>query len=509
MRPTLCAPTRDDRLFYAVFGALTLLAAVPFWLTRLLPMQDYPHFLVFARVYGDCRDPASPFFGTYTRGFALSPLLLPILVTRAIAAVSSFETAGRVVWTLYAVGLPAASLHLLRVLGRDRWAVVLVFPIVLSYWVVGGFFAFATAAPLLVLGLALGVRWLKAPSGPGGVAFAAVVAALHLWHALAFAQLLFDFGVLWLLFRFDDARARLRALLPLAPALALFAAWLLVTVHGRAPAQRPAAWPPFLANAGQFFEFIGPMLPGAAGAAAILALLVAAGMLARARPAPSAAEGAFRLANPFALLSLLAAVSYLVFPATCFGVEGIHNRQPWIAALLFVFAWSLPAGRAARAALLSLVAGAGALVLVFLAGRFAAFEHESEGASHLLDRLHPGDTLLAPIGVGSTASFPGKPLIAVELYATLRDGGLPNTSFAGYDINFIRYVGNRNPMPAIAGAWIDHPQLTRFDYVLLRGGAGAALQGKGAGRNRVRLVAQDGEWSLHAVCGSRATPQCP
>jgi len=42
------------------------------------------------------------------------------------------------------------------------------------------------------------------------LALAAIACALHLWHSLMFAQLLFDVGVLWLLFRFDDARARAR-----------------------------------------------------------------------------------------------------------------------------------------------------------------------------------------------------------------------------------------------------------------------------------------------------------
>ncbi len=104
--------------------------------------------------------------------------------------------------------------------------------------------------------------------------------------------------------------------------------------------------------------------------------------MARARPPAGGSPGALPPSpNPFALLSLLAAGSYLVFPATCFGVEGIHNRQPWIAALLFVFAWSVPARGLARAAVLSAVAAAGAGVLVFLGGRFAAFERESGGAS--------------------------------------------------------------------------------------------------------------------------------
>ena len=189
---------------------------------------------------------------------------------------------------------------------------------------------------------------------------------------------------------------------------------------------------------------------------------------------------------------------------TLFGVEGIANRQPYLAALLFVFGWSLPARPAARAALLALVGGAGALGLVHIGRRFIAFDRESVGASRLLDRLGPGNTLLAPIGVGSSTAFPGKPLIALELYATLRHGGLPNTSFAGYDIMIVRYVNDRNPMPGISGGWLDHPALRRFDYVLLRGAVGAAATRTGV----VRPVAKDGEWSLYAVCGRKALPRC-
>ena len=292
------------------------------------------------------------------------------------------------------------------------------------------------------------------------------------------------------------------------PALALFAAWMLATVHGRAPGTRPPLWPPFLDNAGRFFEYIGPIVPGATGAAFLLALLLAAGGLARlsrGTPRASPTPGPFRVHNPFAVLALLAALSFLCFPIVCFGVEGINNRQPWLAALLFVFGWSLPARPAPRAALLALVGAAGALALAHLGARFAAFDRETAGASRLIDRLGPGDTLLAPIGPGSTASFPGKPLVALELYATLRHGGLPNASFAGYDIMLIRYVNDRNPMPGLGAGWLTDPALRRFDYVLLRE-AGAA---SAAARPRVlRQVARDGEWVLFGVCGSKATPRC-
>jgi hypothetical protein len=490
-------------LFPAVFCALTILAVAPLWLSRILPMQDYPQILLLARAWGDCRDPGSPFSGTYTTGFPLAPLLLPILALRALGALVGLETAGRLMWTLYAVGLPLASLHLLTVLRRDRWAVLIVFPLVISYWVTGGFFAFATAAPLFVLGLAIAVRWLEAPSWGRGAALAAVLSALHLWHSLVLAQLLLDFGVLWLLARAGSVRERLLALLPALPALALFAVWMRVAVLGRSHAAKPPVWRPWLDNARSFFDSIAPEVPGAARAAMVFAIVLALALAAPGRSAPSP-EGRFRVRNPFAWLALMAALGAVVLPLDVLGVEGIQNRQPWIAALLLVFGYSLPARRAWRSALLGLIAGAGAIALISLGRRVAAFDRESAGASRLIDRLGPGETLLAPMRGGSTVSFPGKPLVGVEVYASIRHGGLPNMSFAGYDVNVVHYVDGKNPMPGLIVGWLDSPGLLRFDYVLQRSPNDMAAKRP----DLLRRVATDGDWALYAVCGKDAS-RCP
>lgn len=496
-------PRNNRALFFAVFALLTSLSALPFWLTRILPMQDYPHFLLFARAFGDCNTPGSPFHGTYTTGFPLSPLVLPILLTRAVARVSSFETAGRVLWTLYAVGLPVASLHLLGVLRRDPWCVLLVFPLVISYWVIGGFFAFATGMPLLLLGLAVSVRWLEAPTRGRGAALAAIVAAAFLWHALIFAQLALDFGLLWCLHRAESGRARARALAPLVPAMAIFAAWVMASIQGHGPGRKPPTWPPFLDNATHFFAYVGP-LPQAVGAVFLLALLLAVGAAAEPAALPDASL-AFRVKRPFTWLAIAAALGYALLPSTCFGVEGINNRQPYLAALLFVFGWSLPARRAPRALLLGAVACASVLGLAHLAGRFAAFDRETAGASRLLDRVARGEALLAPITRVATISFPEKPLVALDLYAAIRSGGLPNASFAGYDINLVRYVGDRNPMPGLSpNGWQGRAGLLRFDYVLLRAPLGPVIERDPA----LRLVAKDGDFALFSVCGGGAQPAC-
>ncbi len=338
----MLGPRRHRALFFAVFGLLTALSALPFWLTRILPMQDYPHFLLFARAFGDCRLPGSPFHGAYD-GVPLSPLVLPIALTRALARVSSFEAAGRAIWTLYAVGLPLSALYLLSALRRDPWGVVLVFPLVISYWVIGGFFAFATGMPLLLLGLAAAVRWLEAPTLRRGAWLAAILAASFLWHALIFAQLALDFGLLWCLHRAESGRARARALAPVLPAALLFAAWVMASIQGHGPGRKPPVWPPFLDNATRFFAYLGP-LPQAAGAAFLLVLVLAVGAATEAAPQLDASP-AFRVKAPFKWLSIAAVLGYALLPSTCFGVEGINNRQPYLAALLFVFGWSLPRRR--------------------------------------------------------------------------------------------------------------------------------------------------------------------
>ena len=490
-------------LFCVVFGLLTGLCALPFWLTHLLPMQDYPNFLLFARVLGDCHTPGSPFFGTYTTGFPLSPLVLPLLITRGIAWFSNFETAGRVLWTLYAVGLPLASLLLVRVLRRDPWSVLLVFPLVISYWVIGGFFAFTTGMPLVLLGLAAAVRWLEAPTPRRGALLAVILAAALLWHALIFAQLALDFGVLWLLYRAEDGRARARALAPLVPAGAILVAWMMASIQGRSPGTKPPLWPPFFDNAAHFFTYIGP-LPQGVGVMFLLALLLAI-FAATQTAAVAGASAAFRVKNPFTWLALVSAAGYVLLPSTCFSVEGINNRQPYFAALLFVFGWSLPARRLPRALLLGVIGVGSALGLAHFAGRFAEFDRETVGASRLLDRVGPREALFAPLDRVSTISFPEKPLIELDLYATIRHGGLPNASFAGYAINFVRYMNERNPMPGLSPyAWQGSPGLLRFDYVLVRAPVSPAIERDPA----LRLVAKDGGFALFSVCGGGSRPLC-
>ena len=267
------------------------------------------------------------------------------------------DRVGKVLWSLYVVALPIASLYLLRVLRRDRYSVLLRLP----------------ARLVLLLGsrrlpcdghrdasLHSRPRARRAMARAEDVAtwaraFALVAAAAMLWHALVFAQLLFDFGLLWMLWRADRPRDRLLAPAPMGPSIGLAIAWALVTLRS-CPASTPHAtdWPPLLDKVIRFFDSIGSAFPSWSSYALLFALLLAIGSMAKSRvpPASASSQGlTWRVENPFAWLCLAAVMSYLAMPNVFLGVEGISNRQPWFAAILVVFAWNPPARALPRAAL--------------------------------------------------------------------------------------------------------------------------------------------------------------
>src|SRR5258708_29603286 len=155
MRRVHRQPSVADIVFSAVVVALTVMAVRIWWLSQILPGMDYPQFIVFVRAVKDYRDPASPFHGTYTTGPWITPTSLPIHLTVLLSYLcgGSVESGRRLLFSLLTVGLVAATLYLLKPLGRSRWAVVLPFPFIHSRWSgAGGIVDFSPALPLVVLG---------------------------------------------------------------------------------------------------------------------------------------------------------------------------------------------------------------------------------------------------------------------------------------------------------------------------------------------------------------------
>jgi|SRR5579859_1907165 len=511
----LSVPRAADAVFAVVVGGVSLFAAALYWIPACLALQDYTQFLVFARVVRDLGDPSSPFQGNYALRPWYTPTSLPTQLTAALAGVmpGGVESAGRLMLSLHTVGLVAASLLLLRELGRPRWGVVLVLPLLCNQWVYGGFFAYATAIPLVVLGLALALRWCRAPTRANGVALAACLVATLLWHGIAYVALGLGFACIWLVTRFPRWRDRLVSLVPALPSLVLFVVWQGST-FGRAAAGKEVVYLPFWKMVTLFGEafVMAPAERASAFVWMLLGLVVLAHVLgddaaragAAASPAGAGVEArSFRVHNPMLLVAGAYVAAYFALPITMYDVQGLSNRFAFLAVLCLVFVWRLPGRRAPRAATIAAAVALGLVVTVDMKDRLKALGDRTRGASELVDRLDRYDTLyyFAP-DQGTTPELTHA-TIELEQLATIRKGGLPRSSFAGYGYTYVRWVvPGHDPMPPILGAPTASPDMMRFDYALT--GPGEAAPSLSA----FRLVATSHGWSLYGVCGSHRFPQC-
>jgi hypothetical protein len=505
-------PPLSDLLFAAVVASFAVAAARLWWTSAIVPGMDYPQYLVFVRAARDYLDPASPFHGTYTTSLWFMPTVLPIYITSALTTLFAssahpLEVAGKCLLSMGSAGLVAASVYLLHVLGRPRWAVVLVFPLIHSRWdITGGYTPYATAMPILVLGWALAVRWFQRMDRLSGVALALCLCATLWWHGIAFVVAGLGFAVLWGLWDAPSLRARVMSVAPTVPCLVQCAAWLAPTFGHKPAHSSPPTWAGPLEALDSTVEYTWASIPHAQALAMVLAILVCAGLvLGRANVGARPSAGpTWRVENPFLVLSLVYFLAYLAFPTQIGGVEGVSIRFPYPAVLAFVFAWNLPAGRVSRGVVLGSVLAFSVYCHHDLAERFAAFETETRGASDLIDEIGLHDTLYSfPSEAGASKAFAAghKPLRELQQYATIRRGGLPNSSFAGYGYDYLRYVGDRNPMPGLASPPRWSPEMTRFDYVLER-------TGQGPNDPHFRLIDRKPGWELYGVCGSHRFPSC-
>jgi hypothetical protein len=495
--------------YWGVAALFSVLAARVWWLSDLPPAMDYPQFLVFVRALRDYQDPSSPFHGTYELAPWFLPTFLPIHLTSIVATLcrGSIETAGKVMLSLQAIGMVGASAFLLRTLGRPRWAIVLLFPLLQSRWTVtGGYFAYATALPLVLLTLAFLVRWLRELSLEKAGPLSLSLCAVFLWHGIGFVTVGLGIAVLWFLWRAPSIRARALSVAPMVPALVLCAVWQESTFVSR-PGNHPPSWLPVADAAEALVEQVWLSIPHNQAFVVAFVILVVLSLSLGKRLAGTepGTRAMWRVDNPFLVLSVAYLAAYFLLPAYVGGVELLSTRFAYPAALAFVFAWDLPAERIKRSLVIASFLAFSAYCLLDLGARFREFQKDIQGASALMDRVGLHETLYSySSNRGATPAFAANhfPLREIQQYATARRGGLPNSSFAGYGINYVRYVGGKNPMPQLSGPPLWSDAMRRFDYVLSRSGEGPTDP-------RFRLVGKEGNWELYGVCGSARFPVCP
>ncbi len=257
--PRTARAARGDR--YALLGLFVGLSAVtllPVWLFPYFPSQDGPAHLSSVSVLMALRA-GSPALGTvYTAQWDANTNQLYFLLLQALGHVLPLLTAEKVALTLFAVGLPLASLGAVRLAKGSPYAALLSFPLVYTLPVYMGFFNFCLSLPLFVLVVGLYLAFAEAPAWTTGLGLASLLVLLYLAHivAAASAVLVVFTATLVRLGQAQTWRDRLRqgtALLTVAPTGCLVLVFLLFfrqTTEASSDLERVGG----LARVGDFFS---------------------------------------------------------------------------------------------------------------------------------------------------------------------------------------------------------------------------------------------------------------
>jgi hypothetical protein len=477
----------------ALCGLAALAAVLPLWAGRFLPFQDAPQHLAAIRVLADYDVPAFAFRRWFEIDLFRSQYLGFYLPAALLSRLLGPEAACRVVLSLVALALPAASWMFLRSFDRDpRLAVVApaLFPTAPLYL---GFFNFVESVPATILVIALFERELRRPRQGRAAALALCAAALLYLHPSGLALAL---GAAALLAATAGAswRRLLRALAPFLPAVALLGVWMSTALLAQSPqlvGHAAATWQPMRDRVRDLLRFWN-VLAGHADEAFVAALLLC-WLGAALLPGRAGEWRGWRL--PLLAAGLVAA--YLAVPESIGAAGSLHLRAIPLLVFVVLSAPALAPGRATSA----LLAVAVALQLVYdarLAAVHRDFDAEAEAPQLLqvLRAAEPGRRLLSLMGERQSRLVQFQAYQHFGMYYEVERGGRVRRNFAELPWTPVRFRAGTDPFPLPPG-WEEHPE--RFDparegaeadYLLVRGPAPPST-------GAFEVKARAGQWTLY------------
>ena len=258
--------TKPDRLFWALFAGMTALSLVPIWAFTYFPSQDGPAHLNSVAVLMALGDgPAGVLEVFYTAQWQVSTNQLGFLLLRGLGAFLPLLVAEKVLLSLYAVGLPLASLTAVRWARGEPYAALLSFPLIFTLPLYMGFHNFCLSLPLFVLSIGLYHAYSLRPSWGRGVALSLLLVVLYLTHIVTAASavvVIVAATVVRLLSEKerDELRPQAAALLTLVPTGLFIATFLLFFQQYSV---RPAA--PEMTVGNQVSRFLGGLVDRVGG----------------------------------------------------------------------------------------------------------------------------------------------------------------------------------------------------------------------------------------------------
>ena len=455
---------------------VSVLAALPMWIVCRPPLEDWPLHLSTTRVVHSLHDPRFGLDADFVLTLGRTQYVSYYLLGSVLAYVVGVSIANRLLASIYLAGSVWAMRWLIRSLGGDERASLLLVPLLYGPLFGLGLLPFLLGIPVLFCALAAFLDHVERPTFARGALAAMLATLLFFVHVVPFGLL--GVGVA-AAFPYRDRRRWLASIAVVVPAAVAALAWIARSDSGHqlldaiaspsrsnraSPLEALAALPPWI------FDLFTDSSDGVI-AALLMALAIVAVALTRRAPID-------RRLMRYTALPLSCLVLYFVTSRSNGFMWPVAERFPSLCAITAIPLIRFPQGRAGAAsavaaALLAVVAS------VNVAVHFVAFERDEVGdLDGALAAMEPRKHVAALIFDRGSQLVHCNPFLHFGAYYQLDKGGVVQFSFAGYNHWPTDYRPGHYPPPGgpARPRWEWSPEQVTidelapyYDYVLTRG----------------------------------------
>lgn len=150
----------DNGALSVVWLALTIVALIPVWHQRLLPMLDTANHLALVRGWHSFHDSSYHIADYYNLRIRPVPYFLFYLSIHLMMYVVAIETANKIFLSAYLILFPLSILSLARALKRSPWLALAAFPLAFNQNWIYGFSSYLMGTTFMFFSLAALFRWL-------------------------------------------------------------------------------------------------------------------------------------------------------------------------------------------------------------------------------------------------------------------------------------------------------------------------------------------------------------
>ena len=190
-----------DRAFPVAAVALCVLAVLPVWSSRFLPLLDEPNHLSALYIWKQLSDPSSPLHAYYRLAFAPVSYLLHYGLAYLTSWVVGVELAHKLLLSTYVLSFPVAGWLWCRATGRTVWLCLTTIPLAYSTSWSLGYHSFDAGLAACLFAVLAQHALLRAPSGWRALAACGLGLACYFGHPLALVMYWVSTLVLWCVLR--------------------------------------------------------------------------------------------------------------------------------------------------------------------------------------------------------------------------------------------------------------------------------------------------------------------